>query len=90
MADRSQVADVFAAAADAMGGLDCYVGNAGITRDRMFHRLSDDDWDQVIAVNLTGVYAGLRGRLSRGCGATRPGESCSSPRSWPAPETSAR
>ena len=26
----------------------------------MFHRLSDDDWDQVIAVNLTGVYLGLR------------------------------
>ena len=43
-----------------MGGLDTYIGNAGITRDRMFHRLTDDDWDAVIAVNLTGVYLGLK------------------------------
>ena len=50
----------FTTAADAMGGLDTYVGNAGITRDRMFHKLSDDDWDAVIAVNLTGVFNGLR------------------------------
>lgn len=60
MADRHQIGDAFAAAAEAMGGIDAYVGNAGITRDRMFHRLSDDDWDQVIAVNLTGVYLGLK------------------------------
>jgi len=60
MRDRPRVQQAFAAAAEAMGGLDTYVGNAGITRDRMFHRLSDDDWDQVIAVNLTGVYLGLR------------------------------
>lgn len=58
--DRFQVTEAFAAAADAMGGIDGYVGNAGITRDRMFHRLSEDDWDQVIAVNLTGVYLGLK------------------------------
>lgn len=64
MANRSQVSDAFADAAAAMGGLDCYVGNAGITRDRMFHRLSDDDWDQVIAVNLTGVYTGLKAASS--------------------------
>jgi NAD(P)-dependent dehydrogenase (short-subunit alcohol dehydrogenase family) len=60
MRDRPGVERAFAAAAEAMGGLDTYIGNAGITRDRMFHRLSDDDWDQVIAVNLTGVYLGLR------------------------------
>jgi 3-oxoacyl-[acyl-carrier protein] reductase len=58
--DRAAVQQTFAAAAEAMGGLDTYIGNAGITRDRMFHRLSDEDWDQVIAVNLTGVYVGLR------------------------------
>ena len=51
---------MFTAAADAMGGLDTYIGNAGITRDRMFHKLTDEDWDQVIAVNLTGVFNGLR------------------------------
>jgi NAD(P)-dependent dehydrogenase (short-subunit alcohol dehydrogenase family) len=58
--DRPGVERAFGAAAEAMDGLDTYIGNAGITRDRMFHRLSDDDWDQVIAVNLTGVYLGLR------------------------------
>ncbi|MEO5832136.1 MAG: 3-oxoacyl-ACP reductase FabG [Nakamurella sp.] len=58
--DRDQMTEVFAAAAAAMGGLDTYVGNAGITRDGMFHKLSEDDWDKVIAVNLTGVFNGLR------------------------------
>ncbi|WP_157970663.1 SDR family oxidoreductase [Nakamurella deserti] len=58
--DREQVGEVFAAAAGAMGGLDTYVGNAGITRDGMFHKLSEDDWDRVISVNLTGVFNGLR------------------------------
>ena len=42
--DRPGVDAAFTAAADAMGGLDTYIGNAGITRDRMFHKLSDDDW----------------------------------------------
>lgn len=41
------------AAMAAMGGLDILVNNAGITRDMLFMRLSDEDWDQVIAVNLT-------------------------------------
>ena len=58
--DRTMITEAFAAAAEAMGGIDGYVGNAGIVRDRMFHRLSEDDWDQVIAVDLTGVYLGLK------------------------------
>lgn len=58
--DREQVTETFAAAATALGGLDTLVGNAGITRDRMFHKMSDDEWDQVIAVDLTGVFACVR------------------------------
>jgi 3-oxoacyl-[acyl-carrier protein] reductase len=58
--DRQQLREVFAAAAESLGGIDTLVGNAGITRDRMFHKLSDDDWDQVLAVNLTGVFDCLR------------------------------
>lgn len=58
--DRDELMEVVAEAATAMGGLDTYIGNAGITRDGMFHKLTDDDWDRVIAVNLTGVFAGLR------------------------------
>ena len=58
--DREQFTEIVAQAAESMGGLDTYVGNAGITRDGFFHKLTDDDWDKVIAVNLTGVYNGLR------------------------------
>ena len=47
-------------AAEAMGGLDILVNNAGITRDQLFMRMSDEDWDAVIAVNLTAAF-----RLSR-------------------------
>src|SRR5664279_4471872 len=60
VADRASVEKAFGSAADAMNGIDTYIGNAGITRDRMFHKLTDEDWDQVIAVNLTGVFNGLR------------------------------
>ena len=47
-------------AAEAMGGLDILVNNAGVTRDNLFMRMSDEEWDQVIAVNLTASF-----RLSR-------------------------
>jgi 3-oxoacyl-[acyl-carrier protein] reductase len=40
-------------AAEAMGGLDILVNNAGITRDQVFMRMSDDDWQSVLDVNLT-------------------------------------
>ncbi len=53
-------AALVAQAADAMGGLDILVNNAGITRDGLFMRMSDEDWAQVLDVNLTAVM-----RLSR-------------------------
>ncbi len=40
-------------AIDAMGGLDILVNNAGITRDQIFMRMSDEDWQTVLDVNLT-------------------------------------
>lgn len=40
-------------AIEAMGSLDILVNNAGITRDNIFMRMSDEEWDQVIAVNMT-------------------------------------
>ncbi len=40
-------------AIEAMGSLDILVNNAGITRDNIFMRMSDEEWDQVLAVNLT-------------------------------------
>ena len=44
------------------GGLDILVNNAGLTRDNLFMRMSDDEWDAVLAVNLTASF-----RLMRGC-----------------------
>ena len=40
-------------ASEEMGGIDILVNNAGITKDNLFMRMSDDDWNQVINVNLT-------------------------------------
>ncbi|HWA30956.1 MAG TPA: 3-oxoacyl-[acyl-carrier-protein] reductase [Rhizomicrobium sp.] len=42
--------------------IDILVNNAGITRDNLFMRMKDEEWDQVIAVNLTAAF-----RLSRSC-----------------------
>ena len=53
------------AAAAAMGQVDILVNNAGITRDQLFMRMSDADWDAVIAVNLTSVMRLSRGRAAR-------------------------
>lgn len=43
-------------AEEAMGDLDILVNNAGLTRDTLFVRLTDDDWNRVIAVNLTAAF----------------------------------
>jgi 3-oxoacyl-[acyl-carrier protein] reductase len=39
-----------------LGGLHILVNNAGITRDNLLFKMSDDDWDQVIAVHLRGAF----------------------------------
>jgi len=62
-ADVSKRADVeamFAAAIGAFGPIDILVNNAGINRDGMLHKMSDENWDKVIAVNLTGTFYCLR------------------------------
>lgn len=60
LSDAQAIAGLAKDAAAAMGSVDILVNNAGITRDGLFMRMSDDDWQQVIDVNLTGVF-----RLSR-------------------------
>ncbi|MFI6774581.1 3-oxoacyl-ACP reductase FabG [Nocardia sp. NPDC050412] len=54
--DRASVESVFADIAIVFGGPHILVNNAGITRDDLFFRLSEDDWNAVLAVNLTGVF----------------------------------
>jgi len=53
------------AAVEHGGGLDVLVNNAGITRDGLLLRMSDEDWDKVIAVNLTGTFRMTRAAARR-------------------------
>jgi len=53
LADRSQVADLAGRAAEAVGPIDILVNNAGINRIAPIEQVTDEDWDQVLAVNLT-------------------------------------
>jgi len=53
----------------AMGGIDILINNAGVTRDNLFMRMKDEEWDEVIAVNLTAAFhltrAVLRGMMKQ-------------------------
>jgi 3-oxoacyl-[acyl-carrier protein] reductase len=53
------------AAVEHAGALDVLVNNAGITRDGLLLRMSDEDWDRVIAVNLTGTFRMTRAAARR-------------------------
>lgn len=46
--------------AEARGGLDILVNNAGITRDNLLVRMSDQEWDQVMSVNLRAAFVSMR------------------------------
>jgi 3-oxoacyl-[acyl-carrier protein] reductase len=54
--DPGQVEAAFAQVETALGNVEVLVANAGITRDTLLMRMSDEDWDQVIATNLTGAF----------------------------------
>jgi 3-oxoacyl-[acyl-carrier protein] reductase len=60
LADTASVEALVPAAEEKLGGLDILVNNAGVTRDNLFLRMKDEEWDTVIAVNLTASF-----RLSR-------------------------
>ena len=56
LADRAAVAELGRKAESELEGVDILVNNAGITRDGLFVRMSDADWDAVLEVNLTAVF----------------------------------
>jgi 3-oxoacyl-[acyl-carrier protein] reductase len=69
LSDKQDVEALIPAAEAALGGLDILVNNAGITRDGLFLRLRDEDWDEVMAVNLTAAFrlcrAAVKGMMRR-------------------------
>jgi len=69
LAVKDEVETLVPRAEEALGQLDILVNNAGVTRDNIFVRLSDEEWDQVIAVDLTAAFrltrAACRGMMRR-------------------------
>ncbi|MGI6244933.1 MAG: 3-oxoacyl-[acyl-carrier-protein] reductase [Pseudochelatococcus sp.] len=69
LADIAEVEMLVPGAEEALGGLDILVNNAGITKDNLFLRMKDEEWDTVIAVNLTAPFrlsrAALKGMMRR-------------------------
>lgn len=54
--DKTSIEKLFAAIYKKYGKIDILINNAGITRDRTLLKMSEDEWDAVIAVNLKGVF----------------------------------
>jgi 3-oxoacyl-[acyl-carrier protein] reductase len=69
LADAAAVEALVPAAESALGAVDILVNNAGLTRDNLFLRMKDEEWDRVIAVNLTAAFrlarASVKGMMRR-------------------------
>lgn len=60
LGDKAQVANLIDQAIAKLGRLDILVNNAGLTRDNLFMVMKDEQWDEVIAVNLTSTFMLMR------------------------------
>jgi 3-oxoacyl-[acyl-carrier protein] reductase len=69
LGEKGEVEGLVPSAEAAMGQLDILINNAGITRDNLFMRLKDEDWDDVLAVDLTSSFrlmrAAVKGMMRR-------------------------
>ena len=69
LADPQAVEALVPQAETVLGHLDILINNAGITRDNIFVRLKDEDWEQVLAIDLTAGFrltrAAVRGMMRR-------------------------
>jgi 3-oxoacyl-[acyl-carrier protein] reductase len=65
LGDKDQVEALVPAAEEALQKVDILVANAGVNRDNLFVQLKDEDWDKVIAVNLTATFRLSRAAVSR-------------------------
>jgi len=60
LSNPESVEELIPAAIDTLGKLDILVNNAGITRDNLAMRMKDDEWDQVIRINLEAAFRLMR------------------------------
>lgn len=69
LSDLDAVERLVPQAEEAMGGIDILVNNAGMTRDNIFMRMKDEEWDDVLKVNLTAPFhltrAAIKGMMKR-------------------------
>ena len=56
VADAEQAGALIASTIDELGQLDILVNNAGVTRDNLLMRMKEEDWDEVLAINLKGAF----------------------------------
>ena len=71
VSNSDSVKDAFKQAIDALGGVDCLVNNAGITRDGLVLRMKDEDFDNVIATDLRSTFLCTRAVLRTMMGARK-------------------
>ena len=63
LGNAEQVDQLVPRAVDALGKLDILVNNAGVTRDNLAMRMKDEEWDQVITINLEGAFRLMRAAM---------------------------
>ena len=56
VSNANDVSHLIAASVERFGGIDCLVNNAGIARMGVLGKLSRDDWDALLSINVTGIY----------------------------------
>jgi acetoacetyl-CoA reductase len=76
VADWDSTVEAFQKAIGEHGTIDVLVNNAGITKDRMFLKMTREDWDAVISTNLTSMFNVTKqvvpGMVEKGCGPHHP------------------
>lgn len=69
LSDLEAVEKLVPQAEEAMGGVDILINNAGLTRDNLFMRMKDEEWGEVLAINLTAPFhltrAAIKGMMKR-------------------------
>ena len=63
LSNAEQVDQLVPRAVEALGKLDILVNNAGVTRDNLAMRMKDEEWDQVITINLEGAFRLMRAAM---------------------------